>query len=76
MRHIFAGGLPGAVPGLARGMVDPARPPVLIPLAGGVEGGAPGALGAGRTTVPLAAITEPAEEEDAATVRSCADDKA
>jgi len=76
MRHIFAVGLPGAVPRLARGPAEATRPTVLIPLAGDAEGGVPAALGAGRTTVALAAITKSAEEEHAATVRSCADDTA
>jgi hypothetical protein len=60
--------VPAPIPRLPTGVVDAAPPTPLIPLAGRVEGRAPGALGAGRGAVPIPAIAHAAEEEHLLTV--------
>lgn len=70
MRHIL---VPPSIPGLARGVAEPAAPAVLIAPAGGVEGGAPGPVGTAPRTVAIAAIAVAAEKEDLAAVGASAD---
>ena len=65
MRHILA---PGPIPGLPGRVVDPPPPTPLIPPAGGVEGRAPRALGAGARAIAIAPIADAAEEEHLLTV--------
>jgi hypothetical protein len=70
MRHFFA---PSPIVGLAGRMVDPPPPAPLIPPAGGLEGRAPRAMGAGPRAVAIAPITHAAEEEELVTVRAGAE---
>jgi hypothetical protein len=65
MRHLLT---LGPIPCLPSGVVDPALPTPLIPPAGGVEGRAPCALGAGPGAVPIPAIAHAAEKEHLLTV--------
>ena len=72
MRHFLRA---GAIPGLARGVVEPAPATVLIPPSGGPPRGLPRPLRTGFGAVAVAAIAAATQEKDAPAVAARADDK-
>ncbi len=75
MRHYFTLTAPGAVPGLAGGMVKAAGAAVLITPAGPLQRDPPRVVRAGVRAVALAAVADPAQEKELLTVGSHADDQ-
>jgi hypothetical protein len=72
MRHFLAS---GAVASLARGVVQPSAPAVLIAAAGRLPGGVPGAVRARPRAITIAPIAAPTQKEDLPAVRAGADHK-
>ena len=72
MRHFFT---PGAIAGLAGGVMEPSRTAALIATAGVVERRAPSVRGARGRAVPLPAVALPTQVEELATVGSGAEDQ-
>jgi hypothetical protein len=72
MRHILA---PASIASLAGRVVDPTAPAPLIPPTRGVQGRAPGPVGAAARAVAIASIADPAQEEHLPTVDAGADHK-